>query len=256
MDAWVGNGCPCWVDLSTTDLAAATAFYAQLLGWDVVTNETPMGAYVVGSIEAREVAGMMAKSPAMAGSPSAWTLYFYVDDLDATLSAVVASGGAVPTEPFEIPTGARVAVVADPNGAMSALISRQLQPGPYLSTAVGAVSWVELMSRHPDRAMAFYHEVFGWEAATQDTGTVLYTTFSCDGSEVGGLIPTPDHLPEDVPDSWSVYFTAADCAATAARAVDLGGRVILAPTPTPVGPFAVLADPQGAVFQVMEYADG
>ncbi len=182
-----------------------------------------------------------------------WTVFFCVDDLDTTVSLVAASGGDVESGPFEIPTGARVAVIADPNGAQFALISGQGPPGPFLSTTPGAVSWVELMSRHPDRAVTFYREVFGWEAETQDTGTVAYTTFSGDGAPVGGLIPTPDELPDEVPDSWSAYFTTADCAATTVRAVDLGGNVLLTPTATSVGPFAVLADPEGAVFQVMEY---
>lgn len=253
MDASNDNGLPCWVDLSATDLAAAMAFYSQLFGWDVVTNETPMGDDVIGSVDGRDVAGMMAKPEELAGSPSAWTIGFFVDDLETTVSTVTAAGGDVVSSPAEISNGARVALIADPNGARLALISGPRPSGRYLSTAPGAVSWVELMSRHPDRAVRFYREVFGWEAATQDTGTVAYTTFSRDGVEIAGLIPTPDHLPDEVPDSWSTYFTTTDCAATTARAVELGGDVLLTPTATPAGLFAVLTDPEGAVFQIMEY---
>jgi len=66
------------------------------------------------------------------------------------------------------------------------------------------------------------------------------------------MIGRPADLPGEVPDSWSVYFTVADCEAAQEKAVELGGSVILSATPTPMGPFAVLADPAGAAFQIME----
>jgi predicted enzyme related to lactoylglutathione lyase len=242
------------VDLSTADITAAEGFYRGLFDWTVATNQTPMGEYLIGSVGEREVGGMMAQSPETAGSPSVWTTFFFVDELDATLAAITSAGGSVLAPPFEIPDGARVSVVADPSGAMFALISEGPQPGPYFSMVVGAVSWVELMTRRPDEARAFYHQVFGWEAATEDAGGMPYTAFNLGDTQVGGMIETPAHLPDEVPDSWSVYFTVADCKATAEQATELGGEVILPPTQTPMGPFAVLADPQGAVFQVMEFA--
>lgn len=251
-DEFVAGGQLGWVDLSTTDLDAAIEFYEALFDWVVTRDDTPMGEYAVGSIGDRQVAGMMGQSPGMAGAPSSWTTYFYVDDLVATVSAIVAAGGTVLTEPFEIPDGARVGVVADPSGALFALISEQPQPGPYLSTVAGAVSWVELMTRTPGDATSFYREVFGWDAMTEDAAGTRYTVFSLGGEPVAGMLPTAADVPDDVPDNWSVYFTTADCAATVEQAVALGGRLILPPTATPMGPFAVLADPQGAAFQVME----
>lgn len=80
-------------------------------------------------------------------------------------------------------------------------------------------------------------------------------TFSLDGEPVGGMIETPAHVPDDVPDNWSVYFTVADCAAAVGAARAAGGTMILEPTDTPMGPFAVLADPAGAVFQIMEFVE-
>jgi len=254
MDGIVANGFPCWVDLSTTDLAGGAAFYRELLGWTTTTIESPMGRYVVGSVGDREVAGMMAQPPEAAGSPSMWTMFVYAARLDDTLAAIESAGGNVLTPPFEIPNGAHVSVVTDVGGTMFALISARTQPGPYVSMTTGAVGWVELMTRCPEAAVAFYHEAFGWDAATDDVGITLYTTFSLDGGEVAGMIPTPDDLPDNVPDTWSVYFNVDDCAAAVETATELGGKVIVPPTTTPVGPFAVLADPQGAVFEIMEFA--
>ena len=86
------------------------------------------------------------------------------------------------------------------------------------------------------------------EVGTRRGGAVA----TLDGDPVAGIIGRARDVPAEVPDSWSVYFTVADCTATQSRAVQLGGSVILPATPTPMGPFAVLADPAGAAFQVME----
>lgn len=249
----VVHGHPSWADLSTSDVEAAATFYADLFGWTVVRNATDMGEYYIGSRGEREVAGMMAQAPEMAGAPSLWACFFFVEDIDATIGRVSGAGGNVLQQPFEIPGGARVGVVADPGGAMFALISDALQPGPYFSMTVGAVSWFELMTSNTAAAERFYAEVFGWTAAIDDTGDTVYTVFSSEGAQVAGMIATPTHLEGEVPDNWSLYFTVDDCAAAEQRAVELGGRVVVSSKPTPMGPFAVLADPQGAMFQVMEF---
>lgn len=252
-DATIG-----WVDLSTPDIDGARRFYANLFGWELTIQEHgEMGDYTVASVDGVEVVGMMAPSAEIAGRPAVWTTFVVVDELDATLGRVADAGGAVIQPPFDIPGGARVAVIADGSGAMLALIGGGPEPGPYLSETVGAVCWVELMTRRPESAVAFYESVFGWAAERSDPGDaggVAYTVFRRGDEEVAGMIATPDHVPPDVPDTWSVYFTVADCAAVLERAVELGGSVVLEATPTPMGPFAVVADPAGAVFQVMEMA--
>ncbi|MDH3683341.1 MAG: VOC family protein [Acidimicrobiia bacterium] len=243
------------MDLSTPDIEGAQRFYAELLGWELDIQRTPMGEYTVASSGGRQVAGMMAQAPEMAGAPAVWTVFVVVDDMEAILTGVTGAGGAVLQSPFEIPGGARVAVVADGSGAMFALISGGPEPGyPYFSEEVGAVCWAELMSGDVQAATGFYQAVFGWTAETDDTGPVPYTVCNLDGDAVAGMIGRPDDLPADVPDSWSVYFTVADCKDTQSRAVERGGSVILSATPTPMGPFAVLADPAGAAFQIMEMA--
>ena len=200
---------------------------------------------------------MMSQAPEMAGAPAAWTVFVVVDDIETTLTKATEADGTVLQPPFEIPGGARVAVIADRAGAMLALITGGPEPGVYFSDEVGAVCWAELMTRDPHSAGEFYRSVLGWTSeagadADGQAGGVEYTVLRRVDEDVAGMIRTPDHLPPEVPDSWSVYFTVADCAAAAERAVELGGSVILGSTPTPMGPFAVLADPAGAAFQVME----
>lgn len=247
------NGRVAWVDLSTPDVGRARRFYGDLLGWDFRVQQTDMGDYVVAHAGGREVAGMMAPAAGTEASPSVWTTFVHVDDMEATLAAITEAGGRVEAVPFEIPGGARVAVVVDRTGAMFALISGGPTPdAAYFSEEPGAVCWVELMTSRVDDAIDFYGAVFGWSAETDSSGPLPYTVCRLDGRETGGIIGRPDHVPAEVPDSWSVYFTVDDCAHTERRATGLGGSVILASTPTPMGPFAVLADPMGAAFQVMQ----
>lgn len=249
----VRSGTVGWVDLSTPDIEGARRFYAALLGWELAVQRTPLGSYTVASSADREIAGMMDQAPEMAGTPAAWTVFVVVDDLEATLGAATGAGGNVLQAPFEIPGGAQVAVVADPTGAVFALISGGPEPGyPYLSEQVGAVCWAELMSSDVQAAAVFYREVFAWIAETDESGPVPYTVCSLGSDAVAGMIDRPDGLPGDVPDGWSVYFAVADCKATESRAVELGGSVVLTTTTTPMGPFAVVADPAGAAFQIME----
>ena len=251
------DGTVSWVDLSTPDIEAARRFYADLFGWTLATQHTDMGDYTVASADGREVAGMMAQGPELAGQPAMWTTFVVVDDLEATLGRVTEAGGAVHQQPLDIPGGARVAVITDSSGAMLALISGGPPPGPYLSETVGAIGWVELMTRRPEAAEDFYRATFGWEAERSDpaeSGGVAYTVFRRGDEHVAGMIATPDHVPPEVPDTWSMYVMVADCRATERRAVELGGSVLLETMPTPMGPFAVLADPAGDAFQVMEMA--
>ena len=57
---------------------------------------------------------------------------------------------------------------------------------------------------------------------------------------------------ESAPPYWMTYFAVDDCDATAAKSKGLGGSLIVPPTEIPnVGRFAVIRDPQGAVFSVI-----
>lgn len=243
-------GAPNWVDLSTSDVEAAISFYSTLFEWTVTRSETPMGMYAIGAVGALEVGGMMEPVPAD-GMPPMWTVFFYVEDVDATVSTVAAAGGSVLQSPFDLPD-ARIAVVADPTGGMFGLISGPRPEGVYLDRGPGTVGWVELLTRDPQGAEPFYAEVFGWKAETSLHGGVAYTMFTLDDDQVAGMMMMPDTVPAEVPAYWSVYFAVDDVEATVARTTELGGSVIAPPMEIASGRFAVLEDPQGAVFSLLE----
>ena len=118
----------------------------------------------------------------------------------------------------------------------------------------GAFSWVELMTSDPEAAKTFYGELLGWEFETAGVAGVDYTEVKVQGQSVGGMMKMPPEIPPGVPPHWGAYVTVTDVDATAAKAQELGGQILVPPRDIPtVGRFAVLADPQGATISVIAY---
>lgn len=249
------HGAVTWVDLSTPDAVSACTFYRELLGWtDVEESDTPMGRYYIGMVGERRVGGLMGQGPELAGDPALWTTFVYADDIEATVVKAEQAGGTILEKPFDIPGDAQVAVVADPTGAMFGLFSGPEIEEEYFSRDIGGVCWVELLTRDPAAAAAFYADVFSWKAETDRTSGTDYTMFRLNGDMVAGMMMMPQEVPAEAPNHWGAYFTVASCSAAEKKAVDLGGRVLVPTMTIDMGRFAVLADPQGAPFNVMEYA--
>jgi predicted enzyme related to lactoylglutathione lyase len=113
----------------------------------------------------------------------------------------------------------------------------------------GRFVWHELMSDDPDAAAAFFGKVFGWK--TQPfAGNPGYRMFMQGKQGAGGLMQLPDEAKaHGTPPVWVIYIATPDVDETAAQAAALGGTVLRAPEDIPtVGRFAILADPQGAMF--------
>ena len=248
------HGAVTWIDLSTPDVKAASAFYQELLGWsEVAVSATPLGEYHIAMVDDRQACGMMGQGPDLAGAPPMWTVFIYADDVDATAGRVAAAGGSVLTQPFDIPQ-ARIAVIADPGGAMFGLFGGPEIDGEFYSEDVGRVCWAELMTRDPEAVGGFYGDLFGWRALTELAGGNPYTTFKVGHEMAAGMMMMPAEIPLEVRSYWSMYFTVADCAGTESRAVELGGEVYVPTMTLEMGRFASLADPQGATFNIMEYS--
>jgi predicted enzyme related to lactoylglutathione lyase len=116
----------------------------------------------------------------------------------------------------------------------------------------GAFSWNELLTTDIPASKAFYGAVFGWGSQTHGDGPGAYTEWQIDGRSIGGMMEKPPMMPAEVPPYWGVYFTVADTDDAVARAQGLGGAVINPPMDIEPGRFAVLADPTGAVFNVIK----
>ena len=122
----------------------------------------------------------------------------------------------------------------------------------------GAFSWNELMTPDPAAALHFYHQLLGWSFDTMEMGggTGPYRVVKVGDAAIGGIMGMPPDSPPGMPPMWGCYVTVDNADETAGECAALGGKVLLQPTDIEgVGRFAVLQDPQGAVFSVIAYAE-
>ena len=164
-----------------------------------------------------------------------------------------AAGGRVIAPPFDVGDQGRMAVFQDPTGAfISAWQSKQM--GGFPTGAPNTFGWAELNARGIDKAIAFYAAVFGWTHKTSEMGEGAppYTEFQLDGESIAGGMEMNQRVPADVPSYWMVYFTVGDVDKAFKNATATGGQEMLAPQDFPGGRFAILRDPQGAVFGLLK----
>ncbi len=119
-----------------------------------------------------------------------------------------------------------------------------------MSNSHGRFVWYELMTTDTGAARKFYGSVVGWGFKDASVPGVEYTSFTAGGVPVGGLMTQPDEVKKmGAPPAWSGYIAVDDVDAATARVKELGGSVHMPPRDIPtVGRFAVVADPQKAVF--------
>lgn len=249
-------GTPSWIDLATTDLAAAKAFYGGLFGWTHTDVPSPEGAYTMFSKEGALVAAAYQMGSDMVDSsiPPHWATYITVANLEATLSKVAAAGGTVVQPPHEIPGSGRMAAVQDPSAAVFALWEPHGHIGAQRANEPGTLVWNELQNYDTDAAMRFYEAVLGWTAVTGQGPTGEYTSFMLNDRPVAGMMAIQAEW-GPVPPNWSVYLGVEDAQQACNYAAENGGRVEVPPMEIPdTGTFALLQDPQGAYFYALQGA--
>ena len=250
------QGAPCWVELATTDQAAAKAFYADLFGWDYQDNpmdESGEVVYSMAMVDGAFVGGMyeQPEGQRQAGIPPHWMIHLAVDDVDAIAARVPELGGAVGAPPFDVFDAGRMSIISDPAGAHVAFWQAKAHIGAGVKSEPNTIHWCELLANDPDAATTFYTELLGVESETMTMAQGGdYTIFLSDGVGVAGTMAMPEHLRErGVPAHWSVYFQIEDLDAAVAQVTAAGGRVGLPPKDIAmVGRIAYLLDPQGAGF--------
>ena len=252
------DGTPSWVDLASPDTPASKAFYAALFGWDAMDVPTgdEAGTYTMFMKNGKVVAGM-GELRQDSGTPPVWSSYVAVDDIDATLDKVVASGGSVMVPAMDVMDTGRMAFIADPTGAAIGLWQAGTHNGAQLVNEHGTLTWNELLTEDTKAAEAFYVGVFGYRAESTEMPNGLYTTFWADGNVEGhaaaGMM-VKAHDMGDFPNYWGVYFAVDDADACVATAAEHGATIPVPPFDVPgVGRIAVVTDPHGASFSVMKY---
>ena len=243
---------PVWVDLATKDAAAARDFYSKLFGWNVEVNPDPQyGGYGLARVDGKDAAGIgPAQSP---DQPSAWSLYVGTDDLEKLSQKVTAAGGSVIAPAFDVGDQGRMAVFADPTGAViSAWQATQM--GGFQTQGVGTLGWAELTARNVEQSLPFYEKVFGWTLKPTGSPDQPYTEFQLDGESIAGATEMSSMVPAGMPNYWLVYFSVPDVDAAHRTAVDNGARELVAPLDFPGGRMSIVSDPQGAAFGLLTMA--
>ncbi|GAA0236896.1 VOC family protein [Actinomadura nitritigenes] len=252
-------GRPSWAELASPDVKASRDFYCSLFGWYVYTLTVPeyddYEIFTLGGVQGPEVAGM--QRLADEAQPPSWSVYFRTDDVPATVEAVKAAGGQELVSPMRVADLGEMALCADPEGADFALWTPGGLQGAGVVDEPGAMCWVELACHDVDEARRFYGKVFGWEAVERRYYSP-YTNLKLDGWSFGGIVDIGDLRRNgyEADPHWIPYFWVGDCDAVAARACELGGRVLLPPTDIEPGRYSVLADPVGARLAVIAPGGG
>ncbi len=265
-------GVPCWIDTAHPDQDAAVDFYGGLFGWEFEDVMPPGsgGHYFMARIRGGDVAGI---GPLPEGAPpmAAWNTYVQVESADEAAGKVKAAGGAILAEPFDVMAAGRMAVLSDPEGAVFCVWQPKRHKGARVINEHGALNFNGLATGDLQAASGFYGSVFGWRvlgvgdsfqawalSAYGDHVERLQPGTRQNAADMGvpgfeDVVASIEPLQPGAAPHWSVTFTVDDADEIAAKAVELGGTVLAAPSNAPWVRMTVLSDPQGATFTASQF---
>jgi predicted enzyme related to lactoylglutathione lyase len=250
-----------FAELVTPDLAASKRFYGGLLGWTFRDLKVGDRDYAEASLDGVAVAGL-AQRPLRTGQARqpAWLSLMAVADVDAARKTALAQGARVLVEPHDRPGRGRSAVFADPQGAVFGVLASSSGDPPEELAAAGEWIWHSLFTPDRDAAAAFYQNLFDYEVfaspqADTTQGAAMQTILASGGYARASANGLPAEGTHSHP-HWLGYVRVADAVQAAARAVALGGRVLVTPrADRHGGQLAVVADPQGAPLGLLEWPE-
>lgn len=242
-----------WIDLMTTDVAGAKAFYGGLFGW--AFEDRPIdggGVYTMAQIDGKNVAGMGEMNPDMQeqGMPPVWASYINHSDIDTVAAKVTEAGGTLLMPPMDVMAEGRMAMFMDPAGATVGVWQPKKHIGAELVNMPNTLVWNELQTRDSEGAKAFFGAVMGWTYDSDPNGYIMCKA----GERIQAGMMQMDESWGEVPNNWAVYFMVADLEASVAQAQELGGNVLVPPMAAgEMGKFSVVQDPQGGAFTIMQF---
>jgi predicted enzyme related to lactoylglutathione lyase len=246
-----------WADLITTDVEGAKRFYGGLLGWtfrDITTGQN--NSYTVALLDDQPVAGLISHDvPAGEHRQPAWLPFMAVRDVNAAKRIALAHGAKLLVEPRTYPQRGQQAVFADPQGAVFAVLASRSGDPADDEVSSGEWIWSSLMTRDADTDAAFYQSIFGYEVFDLASDGGNHLVLSSDNF-ARASVNTMSGTNANRHPHWLNFVRVANVVEASAKATGLGGRVLVEPhVDRHGGRVAVLADPAGAPFGLMEWSD-
>jgi len=246
-----------WADLVTPDLAAAEKFYGGLFGWTFHRIRAGSSDYAVAMLDGRPIGGMMEKPiPAAERRQSAWLTFMAVGDVESVKRVATAHGAKVLADSRSYPMRGRQCVLSDPEGAVFAILASSSGDPPDYLPVSGEWIWSSLHAKDAGAEAAFYQELFGYDVfdmpSDDDSEHLILSTDNyaraSANSLAGGSTRRHPH--------WLNFVRVDHAAETTAKVIAMGGRILVEPhADRHGGMIAVVADPAGAPFGLMEWTD-
>lgn len=246
-------GTPCWIELITTNLEQAQEFYANLFDWRYETHSDPVsGEHVIALREGYPVASLRAAS----GEESAWRLYLAAADCGQVVAEAERHGATMTVPINHVPGVGRKAVLMGPSDAEFGLLEPE-ESWEFDVGLPGTLMWAELVTIKSQTADVFFQELFGY--THEQFGTEHRSDYSVwylgEDSVVARVSMIRDFITQATKPHWLLYLGVESEVGTdelVRRAIAHGGRVRVNPYDSSMGRMAVLRDPTGARFAVID----
>jgi len=244
-----------FVELVTPDITAAKQFYAAMFGWTFRDLQPDGIKYAQASLNGHPVSGLIQRD-VLAGEhrQPAWLTFLSVRDVATAKTTALQHGAKVLLEPRDFPDRGWEAVLADPQGAVFALLASSSGDPPDVLAAQGEWIWSSLVTSDPDTGAAFYQALFDYEVfeLPAENGAE-HLMLASDGYARASVNSSPANTPNFHP-HWLNFVRVDDTEKMTAKAVALGGHVLVNPrVDRHGGKVAVVADPLGAPFGLLEW---
>ncbi len=269
-------GMPVRVDLSTSEPKAAEQFYGSLFRWQFSDAHPAYGGVADSQADGRRVATRMGMPVSVVLEADdeqrhQWRVNFHVDDAAAAAEHARECGAQVVQEAVALVDGSKLAIIADPAGALVGLLEQPGEQAFFAAGEPGTPVWFELLSSAGangdagtngdagadkdapgvsfDSVMDFYHQLFGWEIAIRaKTDQFTYAVGIEEGAPFVGLA----HAEQAAGQGWMAYFGVENIDAAVAEVKQNGGEVLSEPQMTEFGPLATVKDSAGVTTIICE----
>jgi hypothetical protein len=178
------------------------------------------------------------------GAPPTWLSYVSVDDAEAVVVRAEELGGRLVDDVVDVIDAGRMAVLADPQGAVFALWQPHARTGAQRVNDVGCLCMNELVTTDMEASRVFYDRLFGWALEVSGGAPDGPYMVLNRGHINAAFFPAPDGTSAH----WRTCFTVASTQEAVDRVRELGGQQLLAPVDIGHGSIAMVRDPQGVIF--------